>query len=118
MEYKKVSASETVKTRDINAIAAKTGNIYESVVVCAKRSQQLNADLKRELTDKLSSFASYTDSLEEIHENREQIEVSKYYEKLPKPALIALEELLANNIYFTQEEPSNDYPPKKNKNEK
>ena len=108
MEYKKVNASETIKTRDINAIASKTGNIYESVVVCAKRANQINNDLKKAIQEKLSTFASFGDTLEEIHENREQIETSKYFEKLPKPSLIALEELLTDNIYFTQPEDTED----------
>jgi DNA-directed RNA polymerase subunit K/omega len=113
---KKVYPSETIKTRDINTISAQTGNLYESVVVCSKRANQLQNELKKEIQDKLSVFANFSDSLEEIHENREQIDVSKYYEKLPKPTLVALEELLTDNIYFsTPQETPDDYVIKVNK---
>ena len=82
----------------------KTGNVYESVVICSKMADQVNADLKRELSKKLEEFESSNDNLEEIHENREQIEVSKYYEKLPKPTNIAIEEFMNDNVYYTTHE--------------
>jgi len=104
MDYKKVNASETVKTRDINAIASKTGNIYEAVVICSKRANEINKEFKKELSEKLGNYVSYSDNLEEVHENKEQIEVSRHYEKLPKPSLIALEELLTDNLWYSQTE--------------
>ncbi|MDR2835692.1 MAG: DNA-directed RNA polymerase subunit omega [Bacteroidales bacterium] len=100
--------SKTIKTRDINAIAEKTGNIYKSVVICSKRSNQISVNVKKEITEKLSQYSSYNDNLEEIHENREQIEVSKYFELQPKPALIALEELLEDQILFSNPEEVNE----------
>lgn len=104
MDYKKTDAPVSTITRNINEISDKTGNIYESVVICAKMSDQINAELRKELYEKLEEFATYNDNLEEVHENREQIEVSKYYEKLPKPTLIAMEEFLNDNVYFTEGE--------------
>jgi DNA-directed RNA polymerase subunit K/omega len=76
-----------------------TGNIYESIVAMAKRSNQISVELKEELTSKLQEFASSTDNLEEIFENREQIEISKFYEKLPKPVAMAMQELMEDKIY-------------------
>jgi DNA-directed RNA polymerase subunit K/omega len=102
MDYKKTNASTSTVTRNIVELAEKTGNIYESVVVCSKMADQVNFDLRKELYEKLDEFATYNDNLEEVHENREQIEVSKYYEKLPKPTLIAVEEFLSNNIYISE----------------
>lgn len=102
MDYKKTKAPQTVVTRDTVKIGEKTGNIYESVVICAKMSDQINASLRKELYEKLDEFGTYTDNLEEIHENREQIEVSKYYEKLPKPTIIATEEFMADNVYYAE----------------
>lgn len=100
MDFKKTEAPVSTVTRNIVQIAEKTGNIYEAVVICSKLSNQVNADLRKELYEKLEEFATYNDNLEEVHENREQIEVSKYYEKLPKPTLIAMEEFLSDNVYF------------------
>lgn len=102
MDFKKSEAPVSTVTRDIVKIAEKTGNIYEAVVICSKLSYQINSDLRTELYEKLEEFATYNDNLEEVHENREQIEVSRYYEKLPKPTLIALEEFLSNNVYFAR----------------
>jgi len=105
MEYKRPDVLENVRTRDINEISEKTGNIYKSVVVCAKRANQISAEIKNELSERLEEYSvSFSDNLEEIHENKEQIEVSKYYEKLPKASLIALEDLLNDNIYFANPE--------------
>ena len=104
MNYKKVNAENTTITRDLRDIDAKTGNLYESLTIIAKRSNQLAADLKEELSNKLSEFASTSDNLEEIFENREQIEISKHYEKLPKPVLIAVQEFMEDKIYYRKPE--------------
>ena len=87
-------------TRDIMDLSDKTGNIYESVAIISKRANQIASEIKQDLTKKLAEFASYNDSLEEVFENREQIEISRYYEKLPKPTLLATEEFLEGNVYF------------------
>jgi len=100
MDYKKTDASQSTETRDVAEITQKTGNIYKSLAIMAKRSNQISSDIKEELTSKLEEFASSTDNLEEIFENREQIEISKFYERLPKPHSIALQELLEDKIYF------------------
>lgn len=99
MDYKKTNASLSTETRDINELIKETGNIYESIAILAKRSNQISTDIKEELTSKLEEFASHTDNLEEIFENREQIEISKFYERLPKPHAIAVQELLEGKIY-------------------
>lgn len=106
MDFKKTDAPVSTVTRNIVQIAEKTGNIYEAVVVCSKLSDQINSELRKELYEKLEEFATYNDNLEEVHENREQIEVSRYYEKLPKPTLIAMEEFLADNVYYARTEVS------------
>ena len=100
MDYKKTSAPNSTISRNIVDLAEQTGNIYETVAVVAKRSNQISVEIKEELSSKLNEFASYTDNLEEIFENREQIEISKFYEKLPKPVLIALEEYINEQIYY------------------
>lgn len=100
MDYKKTEAPVSTVTRNIVTIAHKTGNIYEAVVICSKMANQINAELRKELYEKLEEFATYNDNLEEVHENREQIEVSRYFEKLPKPSLISLEEFLNDRIYY------------------
>lgn len=87
-------------TRDVRQLDAKTDNVYESLVIIAKRANQISNNLKEELNGKLSEFASSNDNLEEIFENREQIEISKHYERLPKPTLIAIDEFLNDKIYF------------------
>lgn len=103
MDNKKTS--DTIKTRDINEIALITGNIYESVVVCAKRANEISRELKREINEKMSQYSSFNnDNLEEYHENREQIDLSKYFEKLPKPSLVALEELISEELYVVKPE--------------
>ncbi len=98
MKYK--SSTNTTVTRDLRQIESPIGNVYESVVVIAKRANQISSEVKEELTGKLAEFASTTDNLEEVFENREQIEVSKHYERLPKPTLIAIEEFLDEKVYF------------------
>jgi DNA-directed RNA polymerase subunit K/omega len=99
MDYKETKAPVTTITYDKDSIEAPTDNIYEAISIIAKRASQINGDLKKELIDKLDEFATYNDSLEEVFENKEQIEVSKFYEKLPKPTAIAVEEWLDNRIY-------------------
>jgi DNA-directed RNA polymerase subunit K/omega len=100
MDYKKSTAETNTVTRDLREYEAKTGNLYESTVVVAKRANQINQEVKEELTNKLAEFASHTDNLEEIFENREQIEVSKFYERQPKPHAIAIQEFMEDKIYF------------------
>ena len=100
MDYKKTNAATTTETRNIVDFDRETENIYESLVIASKRSNQIALELKEELNKKLDEFASYSDNLEEIFENREQIEISKFYEKLPKPTLIALQEFLEHKIEY------------------
>ena len=100
MSYKNVVAEKTTITRDTIKIEEKTGNIYESIVAVSKRSNQISVEIKEELTSKLQEFASSTDNLEEIFENREQIEISKHYEGLPKPTAIATLELHDDKNYL------------------
>ncbi len=100
MDYKKLKAPSTTITRDLSEIDAETGSIYESVMIMSKRANQISVQMKDELSRKLEEFAYYTDNLEEVFENREQIEISKFYERLPKPALLALEEYREGLIYY------------------
>jgi DNA-directed RNA polymerase subunit K/omega len=99
MDYKKTRAAGSTISRNIDQLGEETGNIYETVMILGKRSNQIASELKEELNQKLSEFASYTDNLEEVFENREQIEISKFYERLPKPSLIATQEFIENKIY-------------------
>ncbi len=99
MDYKKIKAESSTVPRNLNDLEDQTGNVYETVMILAKRSNQISSEMKEELNQKLQEFASYTDNLEEVFENREQIEISKYYERLPKPTLIAFEELKEGQIY-------------------
>ena len=105
MDYKKSKASVTTVTRDLNQLDKETNNIYQTVMIVAKRANQISVELKQELNRKLEEFAYYTDNLEEVFENREQIEISKYYERLPKPTLIATQEFLDDDIYYRMSEP-------------
>lgn len=98
MSYK--NSAITTITRDLIKFEDRTGNIYETLVVIAKRANHIASEMKEELNSKLSEFASSTDNLEEVFENREQIEISKFYERLPKPTLIAVQEYLDGKIYF------------------
>ncbi len=100
MDYKKTIADLTTTTRDLRDLDGKTGNIYESIAIISKRANQISGEIKEELTNKLAEFASTTDNLEEIFENREQIEISRFYERLPKPSLIAIQEFLDDKIYY------------------
>ena len=104
MDYKKSKASVTTVTRDLHRLDADTNNIYQTVMIVAKRANQISVELKHELNRKLEEFAYYTDNLEEVFENREQIEISKYYERLPKPTLIATQEFLDDDIYYRMSE--------------
>ncbi|HMT66405.1 MAG TPA: DNA-directed RNA polymerase subunit omega [Bacteroidales bacterium] len=100
MDYKKINAPLTTITRDIDKFDSQTGNIYESVIICSRRANQISVEMKQELNSKLEEFASFNDNLEEVFENREQIEISKFYERLPKPTLIALSEFEEDKIYY------------------
>ena len=104
MATKYTDAERTTITRDAKDFAAVTGNIYESLVILSKRADQLSVSIKEELSQKLSEFASTQDSLEEVFENREQIEISRYYESLPKPPAIAMKEMQSDEIYFRRPE--------------
>jgi DNA-directed RNA polymerase subunit K/omega len=99
MDYKKTKAPGSTITRDLDKLEESTGNVYETVMVIAKRSNQISVEMKQELNRKLEEFAYYTDNLEEVFENREQIEISKFYERLPKPNLIAIQEFIEGEIY-------------------
>jgi DNA-directed RNA polymerase subunit K/omega len=108
MYYKKSKAYITTVTRDVNRLDQDTNNIYQTVMIVAKRANQISVELKQELNRKLEEFAYYTDNLEEVFENREQIEISKYYERLPKPTLIATQEFLDDDIYYRLSEPESE----------
>lgn len=99
MDYKNSKAPLSTITYDREEVEHETENLYEAIVIMAKRAAQINGDLKTELVDKLEEFATHNDSLEEVFENKEQIEVSKFYEKLPKPTAMAVEEWLAQGTY-------------------
>ena len=98
------STTNNVETRNLNDLKLKTGNLYQSISIVAKRANQINISIKEELHNKLEEFASHTDSLEEIHENKEQIEISKAYERMPNPALLATQEFMEDKIYFRKNE--------------
>ena len=104
MSFKNSTAEKTTITRDTIEFEDKVGNIYEAIVAMSKRSNQISADLKEELNQKLQEFASSTDNLEEIFENREQIEISKFYEKMPKPVAMAIDELLEDKVLIRRAE--------------
>ncbi len=99
VDFKKSNAEVTTVTRDLRKLDPETGNVYESVAIISKRANQISAELKEELTGKLNEFASHTDNLEEVFENREQIEISKFYERLPKPVNIAIQEFIEGKVY-------------------
>jgi DNA-directed RNA polymerase subunit K/omega len=98
------TAANNVETRNLADLREKTGNIYQSIAIVAKRANQINISMKEELHNKLEEFATHTDSLEEIHENKEQIEISKAYERMPNPALLATQEFMEDKIYFRKNE--------------
>lgn len=100
MDFKKSNTPETTVTRDMIELSEQTGNVYETVCIIAKRANQIAAEMKSELEKKLQEFAPYNDNLEEVNENREQIEISRYYERLPKPTLIATQEYIDHKLFF------------------
>lgn len=104
MDLKKINAPVNTITYNRNKVDAPTENIYEAISIIARRADQINSEIKKELIEKLEEFATYNDSLEEIFENKEQIEVSKFYEKLPKPHALAVQEWLDGKIYYRNTE--------------
>ena len=100
MDFKKTNAPTTTVTRNLMDLSRDTNNVYESVAIISKRSNQIAAEMKDELSKKLVEFGSHTDTLEEVFENEEQIQISRYYERLPKPTLIATQEFLEDKVYF------------------
>ena len=111
MDFKKTNAPTNTVTRNLNDFSKDTGNVYEGVVIIGKRANQIAAQMKDELSKKLQEFGSNQDNLEEIFENDEQIQISRYYERLPKPTLIATQEFLEDKIYYRN--PSKDANPDK-----
>jgi len=108
MDLKKSSAPINTTTIDKNLVDAPTNNIYEAISIISKRATQINSEIKKELLEKLDEFATYNDSLDEIFENKEQIEVSKFYEKLPKPHSLAVQEWLDDKIYYRNTKETED----------
>ena len=104
MNYKDTNAAETTITRDLAELGEQTNNIYEAIVIVSKRANQIGVKMKEELNSKLAEFATTTDNLDEVFENREQIEISKFYESLPKPNALAMDELLSAETYFRKPE--------------
>ncbi|MHB9057029.1 MAG: DNA-directed RNA polymerase subunit omega [Paludibacteraceae bacterium] len=100
MDYKRLNTPLSTVTRDMNSLSEDVGNTYEAVVIIGKRSNQIDQELKSELDKKLQEFASYSDSIEEVFENREQIEISRFYEKLPKATLLATQEFIEDKIFY------------------
>jgi len=100
MDYKKIKADITTYTRDLRDFDKETGNLYETLVILSKRANQISLEMREELNGKLSEFSTSSDNLEEIFENREQIEIAKYYEHLPKPTLIAISEFTNDQIFY------------------
>src|SRR5215217_893822 len=94
------NTNSVVETKSLVDIKGRTGNLYESIAIISKRANQINIALKEELHNKLEEFATHTDSLEEIHENKEQIEISRAYERMPNPAILATQEFMDNKIYY------------------
>ncbi len=107
-DYKNTKAPESTITFDKDIIEAPTKNIYKAIAIMSKRASQVNEDLKSELIDKLEEFATFNDSLEEVFENKEQIEVSRFYERLPKPTAIAVQEWLDGEIFYRTPDVDND----------
>lgn len=108
MDYKKIKTADEAVTRDIEKFSNETGNIYETVVVLSKRANQIALEMKEELNEKIEEFATPNDNLEEVFENREQIEIARFYEQLPKPTLIAVQEFLDSKIYYRN--PNDEQP--------
>jgi DNA-directed RNA polymerase subunit K/omega len=108
MNNKPTAAAKTTVTRDVSLLDNETGNIYEAVAILGKRANQISVDVKEELSAKLEEFAISGENLEEVYENREQIEVSKHYERMAKPAALAIQEMLDGKLYFRRAEPGNE----------
>ncbi|MDR0733155.1 MAG: DNA-directed RNA polymerase subunit omega [Dysgonamonadaceae bacterium] len=108
MEYRKGSAPDNTITRDVMSLSEETGNVYETVRIIGKRANEIAVEFKQDLTKKLQEFSSTSDSLEEIFENHEQIEISRYFERMPKPTLVATQEFLNHEIYFRNVLKEND----------
>ncbi len=100
MNFKNTNAARTTETRNVEELEVQTGNLYEAITIIGKRANQISVEMKEELSAKLQEFATTQDNLEEIFENREQIEISKFYERLPKPHAIATQEMLEDRVYF------------------
>lgn len=100
MDFKKTNAPTTTVTRNLMDLCRDTNNVYESVAIISKRANQIAAEMRDELSKKLVEFGSHTDTLEEVFENEEQIQISRYYERLPKPTLIATQEFLEDKVYY------------------
>ncbi len=100
MSQNKNTVPNSTVTRDLRELDKGTDNLYESIVIISKRANQISVDIKEELNQKLSEFASSNDNLEEVFENREQIEISKHYERMPKPSLVAVDEFLHDKVYY------------------
>ena len=108
MNYKKTNASKTTVSRDLYGLSKDVGNVYETIAILAKRSRQISVEMKEELLEKINEFATVNNSLEEVFENKEQIEVSRYYERLPKSTSIAIQELTEGKIYHRMAEKKED----------
>lgn len=100
MDYKKVNAPSNTISRDMNTMSERIGNVYETIKVIGKRANQISVETKSELDKKLQEFASFNENIEEVFENREQIEISRYYEKLPKAVLVATQEFIEDKVYY------------------
>lgn len=111
MDIKRSKIETTAVTRQVDQFYKNTGNMYESVAILSKRANQISLELKEELNKKIAEFSSASDNLEEVFENREQIEIARYYEKLPKPSLMAVHEFLHDQVYFRNphKEHSNEF---------
>ena len=104
MDYRRSAASNSTETRDVMKLSEPVGNVYEMVMIMSKRANQISLEMKQDLDSKLQEFASYSDNLEEVFENHEQIEISRFYEKLPKPSLLAIQEWKENGTYYRNPE--------------
>jgi hypothetical protein len=100
--------NNSIVTRDMQTMAFKSGNVYASISILSQRAAQIASQMKEELNNKLADFVSKEDNLEEIFENKEQIEISKYYERLPKPSSISIDEMMADELVFRKKEELND----------
>jgi len=107
MDYKRIKTEPVAVTRNIEDYTRGTGNVYETVAILSKRANQIGLEIKEELNQKISEFTTTSDNLEEVFENREQIEIAKYYEQLPKPTLMAVQEYLLDEVYFRNPDKEN-----------